>query len=116
LGGGAAGLVVLPGAGNIGTGSTMHIRGVSSLALTNQPLIFVDGVRVDNSASGGPSIRDGAQMARINDINPEDIESMEVIKGPAAATLYGTEASSGVIQIITKRGRSGVETYDASVP
>ncbi|HEY2379316.1 MAG TPA: SusC/RagA family TonB-linked outer membrane protein [Gemmatimonadaceae bacterium] len=112
LEGRVAGLVVLPGSGNIGTGSTMHIRGVASLSLTNQPLIYVDGVRVDNSASGGPSIRDGAQVARINDINPEDIESMEVIKGPAAATLYGTEASSGVIQIITKRGHAGVETYD----
>jgi len=115
LEGRVAGLVVLPGSGNIGTGSTMHVRGVASLSLTNQPLIYVDGVRVDNSASGGPSIRDGAQVARINDINPEDIESMEVIKGPAAATLYGTEASSGVIQIITKRGRSGVETYDFAV-
>ena len=115
LEGRVAGLVVLPGSGNIGTGSTMHIRGVASLSLTNQPLIYVDGVRVDNSASGGPSIRDGAQVARINDINPEDIESMEVIKGPAAATLYGTEASSGVIQIITKRGRAGVETYDFAV-
>ena len=112
LEGRVAGLVVLPGSGNIGTGSTMHVRGVASLSLTNQPLIYVDGVRVDNSASGGPSIRDGAQVSRINDINPEDIESMEVIKGPAAATLYGTEASSGVIQIITKRGHSGVETYD----
>lgn len=110
-----AGLVVLPGSGNIGTGSTIHVRGVASLSLTNQPLIYVDGVRVHNSATGGPSIRDGSQVARINDINPEDIESMEVIKGPAAATLYGTEASSGVIQIITKRGRAGVESYDFAV-
>jgi TonB-linked SusC/RagA family outer membrane protein len=109
------GLIVLPGSGNIGTGSTIHIRGVASLSLTNQPLIYVDGVRVDNTASGGPAIRDGAQVSRINDINPEDIESMEVIKGPAAATLYGTEASSGVIQIITKRGRSGLSTYDFAV-
>ena len=115
LEGRVAGLVIRAGSGNIGTGSTMHIRGVASLSLTNQPLIYVDGVRVDNSASGGPSIRDGAQVARINDINPEDIESMEVIKGPAAATLYGTEASSGVIQIITKRGRSGAQTYDFAV-
>ena len=109
------GLIVLPGSGNIGTGSTIHVRGVASLSLTNQPLIYVDGVRVDNTAAGGPSIRDGPQVARINDINPEDIESMEVIKGPAAATLYGTEASSGVIQIITKRGRSGISTYDFAV-
>ena len=109
------GLVVLPGSGNIGTGSTMHVRGVASLSLTNQPLIYVDGVRVDNTASGGPVLRDGAQVSRINDINPEDIESMEVIKGPAAATLYGTEASSGVIQIITKRGRAGASSYDVAI-
>ena len=115
LEGRVAGLVVLPGSGNIGTGSTMHVRGVASLSLTNQPLIYVDGVRVDNTASGGPSLRDGAQVARINDINPEDIESIEVIKGPAAATLYGTEASSGVVQIITKRGHAGVESYDFAV-
>jgi len=68
------GLIVLPGSGNIGTGSTIHVRGVASLSLTNKPLIYVDGVRVDNTASGGPAIRDGAQVSRINDINPEDIE------------------------------------------
>ena len=54
--------------------------------------------------SRGPAQRGGAGASRLNDINPEDIESIEIIKGPAASTLYGTEASNGVIQIITKRG------------
>jgi TonB-dependent SusC/RagA subfamily outer membrane receptor len=67
----------------------------------------IDGVRMDAGASRGPGQRGGFGANRLNDISPEDIESIEVIKGPAAATLYGTEASNGVIQIITKRGRSG---------
>lgn len=102
-----AGVLVLPGSGNLGTGGVTRIRGVASLSLTNEPLLYVDGVRVNNDPAAGPNIRQGRQVSRINDINPEDIESIEVIKGPAAATLYGTEASSGVIQIITKRGVTG---------
>jgi TonB-dependent SusC/RagA subfamily outer membrane receptor len=99
----------------VGSGSAVRIRGAASLSLTNQPLIYVDGVRVDNNPSAGPSIRQGRFASRINDFNPEDIESMEIIKGPAAATLYGTEASNGVIQIITKRGRSGKPRFDISL-
>ncbi|MSR03957.1 MAG: SusC/RagA family TonB-linked outer membrane protein [Gemmatimonadetes bacterium] len=102
-----AGVVILPGSGNLGTGGVTRIRGVASLSLSNEPLLYIDGVRVNNDPAAGPNIRQGRQVSRINDINPEDIESIEVIKGPAAATLYGTEASSGVIQIITKRGVTG---------
>jgi TonB-linked SusC/RagA family outer membrane protein len=102
-----AGVVVLPGSGNLGTGSVTRIRGVASLSLPNEPLLYIDGVRVNNDPAAGPNIRQGRQVSRINDLNPDDIESIEVIKGPAAATLYGTEASSGVIQIITKRGITG---------
>ncbi|MFN0180344.1 MAG: SusC/RagA family TonB-linked outer membrane protein [Gemmatimonadales bacterium] len=102
-----AGVVVLPGSGNLGTGGVTRIRGVASLSLSNEPLIYIDGVRASNDPAAGPNIRQGRQVSRINDINPEDIESIEIIKGPAAATLYGTEASSGVIQIITKRGVTG---------
>jgi TonB-dependent SusC/RagA subfamily outer membrane receptor len=75
--------------------------------LSNDPIIYIDGVRMDASAARGPVQRGGAGASRLNDVSPEDIESIEVIKGPAAATLYGTEASNGVIQIITKRGKSG---------
>jgi TonB-linked SusC/RagA family outer membrane protein len=110
-----AGVVTLPGSGNVGTGSVTRVRGVSSLSLSNEPLIYVDGVRLNNDPSGGPNIRQGRQVNRLNDINPNDIESIEVIKGPAAATLYGTEASNGVIQIITKSGRQGKPVLDVTM-
>jgi TonB-linked SusC/RagA family outer membrane protein len=101
------GLVVLPSTGQVGTGAQLRVRAPSSLTLSNDPILYIDGVRMDAGAARGPVQRGGAGASRLNDINPEDIESIEVIKGPAAATLYGTEASNGVIQIITKRGKSG---------
>ncbi len=109
------GLTVRTGQGNLGTGGVIRVRGVSSLSLSNQPLIYVDGVRVNNDPRAGPSIRGGSQSSRLDDIDPEDIETIQVIKGPAAATLYGTEASNGVIQITTKRGAQGRPTVSATV-
>jgi TonB-dependent SusC/RagA subfamily outer membrane receptor len=101
------GLIALPSSGQVGTGPQIRVRAASSLSLSNDPIIVIDGVRMDAAASRGPGQRGGFGASRLNDISPEDIESIEVIKGPAAATLYGTEASNGVIQIITKRGKSG---------
>ena len=115
LGGRIPGVAVLTGQGNVGTGGVTQVRGLATVSLTNEPLIFVDGIRVNNNPRAGPSIRGGRQVSRINDFNPEDIESIEVIKGPAAATLYGTEASNGVIQIITKRGNRGEAQFDLTV-
>jgi TonB-linked SusC/RagA family outer membrane protein len=115
LNGRVAGLDVAPAQGNIGTGSLIRIRGVSSMALTNQPLVYVDGVRIDSNPRTGPSIRNGRQISRLDDFNPEDIDRIEVLKGPAAATLYGTEASRGVIHIITKRGTPGPARFDISI-
>ncbi len=115
LSGREAGVAYQRGSGNIGTGSQVRIRGYSSLGVGNQPLIYVDGIRVDNNAQAGPNLRDGPQTSKMDDINPNDIESIEIIKGPAAATLYGTEASSGVINIITKRGATGAPQFDLSV-
>ncbi len=106
------GLIVLPATGQVGTGAQLRVRGTSSLSLSNDPLIYIDGVRMDASSSRGFQQRGGAGASRLNDINPEDIESIEVIKGPAASTLYGTEASNGVIQIITKRGRTGATHFN----
>ena len=82
-------------------------------SLSNDPIIVIDGVRMDAGVARSGQ-RGGFGASRLNDISPEDIESIEVIKGPAAATLYGTEASNGVIQIITKRGgRNGaVRVHD----
>lgn len=106
------GVIVLPSTGQIGTGAQIRIRSVGSLSLGTDPIVYVDGVRMDADASQGPAQRGGAGASRLNDINPEDIESIEIIKGPAAATLYGTEASNGVVQIITKRGKSGASHWE----
>ncbi|MES2521709.1 MAG: SusC/RagA family TonB-linked outer membrane protein [Gemmatimonadota bacterium] len=112
LGARTPGLIVLPSTGQVGTGAQLRVRGASSLSLSNDPLVFIDGIRMDASASRGPGQRGGAGASRLNDINPQDIESIEVIKGPAASTLYGTEASNGVVQIITKRGKAGKPKFD----
>lgn len=116
LNGRAAGVTILQNSGVIGAGATVRIRGASSFALSNQPLIYVDGVRVDNAQSTGPNNQGfGANTTtRWNDFNPDDIESIEILKGPAAATLYGTEAANGVIQIITKRGAIGRPVWDVT--
>ena len=112
LGARTPGLIVLPATGQVGTGAQLRVRGTSSLSLSNEPIVYIDGIRMDASPSRGPGQRGGAGASRLNDINPNDIESIEVIKGPAASTLYGTEASNGVIQIITKRGKAGKPKFD----
>jgi TonB-linked SusC/RagA family outer membrane protein len=101
-------------AGAVGGGAMVRVRGVSSVSMGASPLIYVDGIRVSNEESG-PSLVDGRQAVSLDDFNPNDIESIEIIKGPAAATLYGTEASAGVIQIITKKGATGSPQFDLSV-
>jgi TonB-linked SusC/RagA family outer membrane protein len=109
------GVRIMRASGNLGSGGTTRIRGSGSLSLSNEPLIYIDGVRANNQAAVNSYGFAGAQESpsRINDLNPEEIESIEVIKGPSAATIYGTEASNGVIQIITKRGRPGRPTIEA---
>lgn len=98
-----AGVVVQQGSGDAGTASTIKIRGSSTMRLVNDgPLVYIDGVRVSNRMESG-----GRDVSRIDDLDPAMIESMEVIKGPAAATLYGTEAANGVINITTKSGSVG---------
>ncbi len=109
------GMQVLPSAGQVGTGSRIRVRGISSMALSNDPIVYIDGIRMDSDATRGPGQRGGSRVSRLDDLSPEDIESIEVIKGPSAATLYGTEASNGVIQIITKRGATGSPQFDLSV-
>ena len=101
--------------GNIGTGSGIDIRGIGSFIVGGNPLIYVDGIRVNNETDTGPRLGDMKEVNPLDDINPADIESIEIIKGPAAGTLYGTEASAGVIQIITKRGAEGDAQFDVSI-
>lgn len=113
LSGRAPGVLVQNVGGVVGGGPRIKVRGIASLSLTDQPLLYVDGVRVDNATATGPLGGSVSIVSRINDFNPEDIESMEIVKGPSAATLYGTEAANGVIQIITKRGsRGATPTWD----
>ncbi len=104
------GVRIMATGGEVGAGGISRIRGTSSVSLGGTPLVYIDGIRVEGGDStpgvGTLAFRGGEQPSRINDLQPEDIESVEVIKGPAAATLYGTEASNGVINIITKRGSS----------
>jgi TonB-linked SusC/RagA family outer membrane protein len=101
------GVVVMPTSGTAGANSRIRIRGANSLSLSNDPLIIIDGVRV-NGDEGSTTIGVGGQVpSRINDLDPENIASIEVVKGPAAASLYGTAAANGVIYITTKHGHSG---------
>jgi TonB-dependent starch-binding outer membrane protein SusC len=109
----APGVQVITSGGTTGAGTRIRIRGASSLSLTNEPILVVDGIRVDNDPNSG-SIGVGGQVpSRINDFNPGDIEDIEVVKGPSAAALYGTDAANGVIQIRTKQGRPGPTRWTA---
>jgi TonB-linked SusC/RagA family outer membrane protein len=115
ISGRAAGVQVLKSSGTTGTGTRIRIRGSNSISLSNEPLYYLDGVRLESGSSsttlniGG--FEDGstsnAGPSRINDIVPDDIEDIEIVKGPAAATLYGIQASNGVVRITTKHGTAG---------
>ena len=100
------GLVGLPSGGLTGEGAKIRIRGNASLSQSNEPIIFVDGVRINSGGGFGVGTGGGGSPSRIDDIDPSTIERVEVLKGAAAATLYGTEASNGVIQFFTKTGSS----------
>lgn len=100
------GLTLMQPSGTPGTASNIRIRGAGSLSAGNAPVFYVDGVRMTAGSQGGWSVS-GQSTSALDAINPEDIESIEVIKGPAAATLYGADAAGGVVQIITKKGRAG---------
>jgi TonB-dependent starch-binding outer membrane protein SusC len=100
------GVSISSASGTSGGGQRIRLRGSASLNLSNEPLLIIDGVRADNRVSQIYNVG-GQQGSRLNDINPDDIESIEIVKGPAAATLYGADASAGVIQIRTKRGQTG---------
>jgi TonB-linked SusC/RagA family outer membrane protein len=108
------GLTIVPGSGSVGTSANYRLRGAGSLYAGNNPTIYVDGVRVTTRSQGNYTVF-GQTTSALDGINPADIESIEVIKGPAASTLYGAEAAAGVIQIITKKGRPGRIRWDARV-
>ncbi len=122
LQGRSAGMTVMPSSAMAGSGSMIRLRGNVSVAMSNQPLVYVDGVRIRsdgyqrNVPPTGSDLRSGNDVASpLNDINPNDIERVEVIKGAAASTLYGTEAAAGVIQIFTKRGSTGTPQWTLDI-
>ncbi|AHG90200.1 TonB-dependent outer membrane protein, SusC/RagA [Gemmatirosa kalamazoonensis] len=120
-----AGATITVNSGAPGGGSQVQLRGVTSINATSSPLYVVDGVIVSNqsfgiglnsitNAGGGISTSQDQQVNRTADLNPEDIESIEVLKGPAAGAIYGSKASNGVIVIRTKRGANGRTQFSAT--
>jgi len=119
LQGRVAGVEVTSTSGVPGASSSITIRGVSSISGSNQPLMIIDGLPMDNKTlNTGVLVSDGSSLTSFSnrgvdftnrgaDINPEDIESMVVLKGPEAAALYGIDAANGAIVITTKRGQAG---------
>ena len=101
LQGKVAGVNITTNSGEPGSGAKIRIRGGSSLSASNDPLIVIDGIPIDNSGvAGSPNI--------LSTINPQDIESFNVLKDASATAIYGSRGSNGVIIITTKKGRSGM--------
>jgi TonB-linked SusC/RagA family outer membrane protein len=106
------GVIVLPPS-QLGAAPTVRVRGISSLSLNNAPIWVVDGVRFSSSTTNsGNSI--STSYSLLNTLNPEEIEDIEIVKGPSAATLYGTDAANGVIVVTTKKGRAGAAKWSWS--
>ena len=109
------GLSGLPSGGLASEGSRIRIRGSASLSQSNEPLVYVDGVRANNGGGFGGGFvgtGGGGSPSRLDDINPLAIQRVEVLKGAAAATLFGTQASNGVLQIFTKQGKIGPPQFN----
>lgn len=109
LQGKVAGLNITQGGGTPGSSTRIQLRGATTIG-DNSPLIVIDGIPIDNSSyqNSDNLNRQVDNGNRANDINPDDVESVEVLKGPAAAALYGSRASNGAIIITTKSGKAGL--------
>jgi len=101
------GLVVESSGGTTGAGVRVRIRGSNSVSLSNEPVIYLDGVRLENTSQSSSIGVGGQNPSRLNDLNPEDFETIDVVKGPSATALYGTTAANGIIQIKSKFGQEG---------
>lgn len=114
LQGKVSGVTVVNSGGAPGSSSVILIRGGTSITGDNQPLFVVDGIPIDNSTNSSLEV---ASINRASDINPEDIESISVLKGPSAAALYGIQAANGAVIITTKKGKAGVSkiSYSGSI-
>lgn len=110
----ATGVSISQSSGSVGAASAIRIRGSTSLTQDNNPIVYVDGIRVSNQTGTGPGSFDfgnGQTISRLDDINPQDIANIQVMKGPTAAALYGSEAAAGVILIETREGRAGEHSF-----
>ncbi len=119
LSGRAPGVEVVQTNGMVGSGPAIRIRGRGSLTLSNDPIYIVDGVRVDGAPGGQVDPIGGASTtnptaSRLNDLDPDEIETIEILRGPSAATEYGTDAANGVVVITTKRGHAGSPRWSAT--
>ncbi|MBC5775136.1 TonB-dependent receptor [Pontibacter sp. KCTC 32443] len=104
LQGRAAGVYINQGSGKLGSGINIRVRGAASVSASNQPLYVVDGIPVTSTDLGSTNAE---PLNPIADINPNDIESIEILKDASAAAIYGSRASNGVVIITTKRGKAG---------
>ncbi|WP_299711808.1 SusC/RagA family TonB-linked outer membrane protein [uncultured Tenacibaculum sp.] len=102
----AAGVQVITSSGSVGSSANIRIRGNTSINRSNSPLFIVDGVPIDNSSNGN-GLAGVDNSNRAVDINQNDIESINILKGVAAQTLYGLRAANGVVIITTKKGKAG---------
>ena len=104
--------VQVTGGSETGGGARVRIRGNNSLSLSNDPISIIYGIRMTSNSGSSNLFTGGTQPNRADDINPDEIENIEIVKGPSAATLYGTDAANGVIVITTKKGRAGATRWN----
>jgi TonB-dependent starch-binding outer membrane protein SusC len=109
LQGKAAGVIVSSGSGKVGQGISIRVRGSSSVTAGNQPLYVIDGIPVTSASVGDDVNFDPSNP--MADVNPNDIESIEVLKDASASAIYGSRASNGVVLITTKKGRQGKTVF-----
>jgi len=114
LQGKAAGVQIIQSNGMAGAGSAIRIRGVGSISAGGDPLIIVDGIPINQDQDGSYGVRRGANTSAMATINPNDIESLEILKDASAAAIYGSRGANGVILITTKRGKSKEASWDFS--
>jgi TonB-linked SusC/RagA family outer membrane protein len=111
LQGRTAGVYISSGSGKLGQGIQVRVRGAASVSAGNQPLYVVDGIPITSSDIGG-GVVNAEQANPIADLNPNDIESIEILKDASAAAIYGSRASNGVVLITTKKGKAGRTNVD----
>ncbi|MFB0908360.1 MAG: carboxypeptidase-like regulatory domain-containing protein [Spirosomataceae bacterium] len=115
LSGKTSGLTITRNSGDPGAGAYIQIRGQNTISGSSSPLIILDGVPISNSSIGSGDTGGVVQQSRLNDINPDDIANITILKGAAAAAVWGTGAANGVILIQTKRGNAGGKKVSVNI-